>query len=305
MKSKLKHWWKILKNTFSNFIDNKGMKMGASLAYYTVFSITPLLVLIIALGSVFYGRDAIQGEVFAQIGNLIGQDAAKQIQEMLKNNAMNFNNFWATVLSVLTLLIGASTMFAEIQDSINQIWGLKPRAKKGFIKLLMNRLLSFSMIIVLGFLLLVSLMLTAVMSALIMQLKHILPDAFVNALFILDYGLSFIITTLLFASIFKVLPDARIKLKDVMVGSMVTAGLFMVGKLLIAYYLTNFGNISAYGAAGSIVVTLLWVYYTSLILYIGAEFTHSYMRANGDEIEPMPYAEVENPEKTGNVVKKP
>lgn len=211
-------------------------------------------------------------------------------QEMLRKTTMEYNSTWATILGFVTLLIGASTIFAEIQDSINIIWGLRPKPHKGLIKIILNRLLSFSMIIVLGFLLLVSLILNALLTAFIDKLKSFFIEDIVKYFSIIDYALVFIIITLLFAAIFKVLPDAKIKFKDVIVGAMVTAGLFMLGRLLISYYMQNLTNISAYGAAGSIILILLWVYYTSIILYLGAVFTQVYVSKKGSKIEPYNYA---------------
>lgn len=285
-----RQWLGVIKSTFIKFFDDRGMKLSASLAYYTVFSLPALLILLIGLGSLFYGREAIQGEIFHAINDWIGSNAAAQVQEMLKKTTLEYNSVWATIIGFITLLIGASTIFAEIQDSINMIWELKPKPNKGFIKLVLNRLLSFSMIIVLGFLLLVSLILNAMLTAFVEKLKSLFPDQIVKFFFVFDYAFIFIVITLLFAAIFKVLPDARIKFKDVIIGAMVTAGLFMLGRLLIGYYMQNIADLSTYGAAGSIIVILLWVYYTSIILYLGAEFTKVYVIKKGDKIKPYNYA---------------
>ncbi|HEX3007593.1 MAG TPA: YihY/virulence factor BrkB family protein [Bacteroidales bacterium] len=285
-----KEWLGIVKSTFGKFFDDKGMKLSASLAYYTVFSLPALLILIIGLGGIFFGREAIEGEIFHAINEWIGAKAASQVQEMLKKTTLEYNSWWATILGVITLLIGASTVFAEIQDSINTIWELKPKPNKGLVKLVLNRLLSFSMIVVLGFLLMVSLILNAILSAFVEKLKSMFHAKIVEYFFVLDYAFIFVVITLLFAAIFKVLPDARIKFKDVIVGAMVTAGLFMLGRFLIEYYMQNIANLSAYGAAGSIIIILLWVYYTSIILYLGAEFTQVYITKKGDIVKPYNYA---------------
>ncbi len=285
-----KEWLSVIKKTFGKFFDDKGMKLSASLAYYTIFSLPALLILIIGLGSIFYGREAIQGEIFHGINDWVGAKAAAQVQEMLKKTTLEYNSIWATLLGVITLLIGASTIFAEIQDSINIIWGLKPKPNKGLIKLVLNRLLSFSMILVLGFLLMVSLLLNAMLTTFIEKLKSLFTEQIVKFFFIFDYLFVFTVITLLFASIFKVLPDARIKFRDVVIGAMVTAGLFMPGRLLIDYYMKNVADLSTYGAAGSVIVILLWVYYTSIILYLGAEFTQVYVTKRGHEIIPYNYA---------------
>lgn len=287
---KSKDWFSIIKSTFSKFLDDKGMKLSASLAYYTIFSLPALLILIIGLGSIFYGREAIQGEIFHNINSWVGAKAAAQIQEMLKKSTLEYNNVWATMLGIITLLVGASSIFAEIQDSINIIWELRPKPKKGLTKLILNRLLSFSMILVLGFLLLVSLLLNALLNAFLGKLKAYFNEEIVQYFFIFDYIFVFVVISLLFASIFKVLPDARIKFRDVFMGAMVTAGLFMLGRLLINYYMQNIANITTYGTAGSIIIILLWIYYTSIILYLGAEFTQVYVTRKGNKIEPYDYA---------------
>lgn len=300
----IKDWWSIIKSTFAKFFEDNGLKLSAALAYYTIFSITPLLIIVIALGSIFYGKDAIQGQVFRQISDVIGSSGTSQIQEMLQKTSMNYNNIWAAIIGIITLLIGASGIFGEIQESINIIWKLKPKPNKGFIKLIVNRLLSFSMIVVLGFILLVSLILNALLGGFLNKLKTIFPDQVVSYFFIIDYIFMFLVIVVLFASIFKVLPDAKIKWKEVLAGSVVTSVLFFIGKFCIGFYLSNFGNVSAYGSAGSILIILLWVYYTSIILYLGAEFTHQYITYKGRPIEPVQYAVWDEKAKKTSEVKK-
>lgn len=286
----IKDWWTIIKTTFGKFSDDKGLKLSAALAYYTIFSITPLLVIIIGVGSIFYGKEAIQGEIFQQISSTVGTTGAAQIQDMLQKTSTQYNNIWATIIGIITLLLGASGIFGEIQESINLIWKLKPKANKGFLKLVINRLLSFSMIVVLGFVLLVSLVLNALLAAFLEKLKQFFPESVVKYFFIIDYAVMFMVIVILFAAIFKVLPDAKIKWKEVFTGAIATSVLFFVGKYLIGFYLSHFGNVSAYGSAGSVLIILLWVYYTAIILYLGAEFTHQHIRFNGRSIEPLQYA---------------
>lgn len=286
----IKHWLTIFKTAFSDFFDDRGPKLSASLAYYTIFSLPALLVLIIGLGSLFYGKAAFQGEVFRYINSFVGDTAALQIEEMLKHTITQYNNVWATIIGGITLLMVASGIFAEIQDSINLIWRLKPAPKKGLMNFLMNRLLSFSMIVVLGFILLTSLLLNALLSAFLAKLKSYFPSGFVDSLYLFDYIVIVLVIAFLFAAIFKVLPDAKIKWKDVLLGSFITTLLFIGGKFLIGFYLKKFGNVSAYGAAGSVILVLLWVYYTSFILYFGVEFTQAHMHHSGKVIEPYRYA---------------
>lgn len=287
----VKEWIKLSGKTFGKFIDDRGIKLSAALAYYTIFSLPAMLFTLIGLGSLFLGKEAIQGEIFHHINSFVGASAAKQIEDLLKSTSINQNNIWATVIGFFFLFISATGIFVEIQDSINFIWGLKARPKKGLIKLLFNRLLSFSMIIVLGFILLVSLMLNAMLGAFLNTLKDIFPENIVNLFNILNYAVMIVVIIFLFAAIFKVLPDAKIKLKDVIIGATFTSVLFFIGKFLISFYLTNYGNVSAYGAAGSLILIILWVYYTSIILYLGAEFTQIHLRAKGRQIEPVNYAE--------------
>lgn len=289
-KSIIKSGLTILKNAFSDFLDDRGPKLSASLAYYTIFSLPALLVVLIGLGSIFLGRAAFQGEVFRYINSFVGDVAAAQIEDMLKNTTTNYNNIWATIIGGITLLVVASGIFAEIQDSINLIWRLKPAPKKGLINFVMNRLLSFSMVLVLGFILLTSLLLNALLAAFLTKLKSHFPANLVDSLFVIDYIVIIAVIAFLFAAIFKVLPDAKIKWKDVILGSIITTLLFVGGKFLIGFYLKKFGNISAYGAAGSVILILLWVYYTSFILYFGVEFTQAHIHHQGKVIEPYKYA---------------
>ena len=282
--------WKVLKQCFTGFVDDKIMRLSASLAYYTVFSMGPLLIVIIYLCSLFFGREAIEGSIYGQIEDFVGSDTAIQLQEIIKNASIGNKGKVAAVIGVITLLIGATTVFAEIQDSINDIWGIKPKPKKGWLKMLMNRVLSFSIIISLGFLLLVSLGISYLVEALSKSLANAFPDLTVIVFYIVNLLLSFTVITSLFAVIFKVLPDAKIKWRDVMAGAIATALLFMLGKFGISFYISKSDIGSTYGTAGSLVVLLIWVYYSSIILYFGAEFTKAYAVEFGSAIHPNQYA---------------
>jgi len=298
--------FQFIKRVVIDFGDDKAMKFSASLSYYTIFSIAPFLAIIISFSSYFLGREAIQGELYPQINDLVGNEAALQIQQMITNIHLSKNSFIATVVSLVVLILGATGIFSEIQDSINHIWGLKSKPKRGLIKMLLNRLISFSLIISLGFLLMVSLLLNTVVEALSKQLIKFLPGNGVYLVSILNNCLMFILLSLLFGIIFKVLPDARIKWKDVMVGAFATAILFMIGKFCIGFYLGHSNLGSLYGTAGSIIIVMLWVYYSAVILYFGAEFTKVYAKLYGSEILPNDYAvwiktkEVELPPKAMN-----
>lgn len=279
-----------LKEVVSNFSADKALKFSASLSYYTVFSIAPFLAIILSVSGFFFGREAVQGELYPQINQLIGHDAAVQVQEMITNIHLSGNNIFATIVSTVILIIGATGIFNEIQDSINHIWGLKSKPSRGLFKIVLNRLISFSLIVSLGFLLVVSLLLNTVVDALSRQLMKLLPQ---NAVIIVDAVnncLMFVLISFLFGIIFKVLPDARIKWKDVIVGAVTTAVLFMIGKFCIGFYLghSNLGNV--YGTAGSIIIVMVWVYYSAVILYFGAEFTKVYAKHYGGKIVPNDYA---------------
>ncbi|WP_223833983.1 YihY/virulence factor BrkB family protein [Spirosoma profusum] len=282
--------WTVLKDAFSGFQDDRCLKLSAALAYYTVFSLAPLLVLIISLFSIFFGEEAIRGQIFSQINGLVGNEAAKQIQEMIKNVELSGKTNTALIIGIVTLLVGASSLFVEIQDSINLIWRVKPKPKRGWVKLLKDRLLSSSLIVSLGFLLLVSLIVNGIVAALSDYLVRFIPGLGVYIIMAINFSISTVVIAVLFAVIFKVLPDAKISWKDVRWGAIFTALLFMLGQYIIGLYIETTSTSSAYGAAGSLIVILTWIYYTAAILYFGAEFTLAYANHFGVKIEPADYA---------------
>jgi membrane protein len=289
-KIKFKNTWSILKQAFTGFSNDRVLKMSGSLAYSTIFSIAPLIILVISLADIFYGRDAIEGTIYGQIRDFVGNDAAAQIQSMIRNASLSGKSRGAVIIGAITLLVGATSVFGEIQDSINIIWGLKPKPKRGWVKMLLNRLWSFSVIGSFGFILLVSLLVNTIIEALMNQLQRLFPDVTVILVYIANQVVILGITTLLFGVIFKVLPDARIKWRDVLAGAFATSLLFMLGKFVITFYINHSSVSTAYGAAGSLVVILLWVYYSSAILYFGAEFTKAYAAKHGSRIYPNQYA---------------
>ena len=229
---------------------------------------------------------------YNQISGFVGTEAAVQIQQTIRNAALSHNSKFATMVGFITLLIGATSVFSEIQDSINQIWKLKakPFKGKGFFRLIINRLLSFSLVVGLGFILLVSLVINGLMDLLLDRLTVLFPELTVIMVYIFNLILTFGITSLLFGMIFKVLPDARIEWKHVRAGAFATAALFMVGKFLIGFYLGRSELSTTYGTAGSAIVLLLWVYYSAMILYFGAVFTHVFAAHTGSRIYPNKYA---------------
>lgn len=280
-----------LKTVFSEFSADNILKYSASLAYYTVFSIAPLLVIVSRLSSFFLGKEAVQGELFIQIRGLVGDLAAKQIQDVVRNIHLKGDNFFASSASVVILLIGATTLFGEVQDSLNKIWGLRVKKRKTWWKLILTRLISFSLIVCIGFIMVVSLVLNALVSAFGKFIGRFIQNFSLYFIEIAEGILSFIITAFLFSLMFKVLPDARIKWKDVLFGGLVTAIFFSVGKFAIGFYLGNTNLTTLYGAAGSVIIIMIWVYYSSIILYLGAEFTKVHSKFFGGKITPTDFAE--------------
>jgi membrane protein len=302
----LKDWFTIIKAAYNGFSDDLALKYSASLAYYTIFSLAPLLLLVISVAGIVLGKDAIQGQIFHEINGLVGNEAAKQIQDMIKNLEMSGKSTISVIIGAITLIIGATTVFGEIQQSINIIWKVKPKPKTGWIKMIKDRLLSGSMIVTLGFLLLVSFVVNGLLLAVSERLKAFLPDITVLFFEAINVVISFIVIAVLFGVIFKVLPDAKIRWRDVRSGAVFTAILFMIGRLVIGLYISSSGTSSTYGAAGSLIVILLWVYYTAAILYFGAEFTRAYADFHGVQIEPAEFAvHVEQTEVVKDVKKLP
>ena len=277
---------RVLKKTFLGFIDDNAFKLSASLSYYTIFAIGPLLLIIMSLAGVFFGKEAVQGKLYGQIRGLVGNEAAVQIQSIIQNISQSHHGTIGAIIGVIILVLGATGVFTEIQDSINYIWSVKAKPKKGWLKFLMNRLISFSLVVSMGFVLLVSLILNALMDILSEKLVRLFEDYTIYLFYGLNIIIIFMIITALFAIIFKVLPDATIGWKEAFVGAGFTALLFLLGKFLIGYYLGKADMGLTYGAAASIVIILSWVYYSSLILYFGAEFTKVYAIETGSKIMP-------------------
>ena len=287
-----KKLWNIFKRSVSDFIDDNVLKLSSSLAFSTIFSLPGLLIIIIWLATIFYGREIIEGTIVKQITGFVGSNAANSIQEAMRSSMFSDTSKIATIIGFGSLIIGATAVFGEIQDSINLIWKLKskPKKGKGWLRLIINRLLSFSIIISLGFILLVSLVINGAMDILLNHLLQRFPDITVVVLYIVNLVLTFFITAFIFGIIFKVLPDAKIEWRHVRVGAFTTAFLFMSAKFLISYYLGYSRMTTAYGTTGSIIIVLLWVYFSAMILYFGAAFTRQYAIEMGSNIYPNKYA---------------
>lgn len=283
---------KIMGEFFTEFMANKVPKLAAALAYYTIFSFAPLVLIVMRLSDIFYGREAVEGKVYQDLSNLVGRDGALQIQQAIRNTTFSSGGYFATIVGIITLIIGATGIFAEIQDSINMIWHLKAKPRKGWgiFRMLINRLLSFSMVAVLGFLLLVSLIVNSVMDIFLQNFSQQFPQVQTILVYIVNLVLSFFIIAFLIGIIFKVLPDAKIKWNHIRPGVIITTVLFMIGKFLISFYLGNSRITTTYGAAGSLLILIVWVYYSAIILYIGAVFTRLFAMHKGSQIYPNNYA---------------
>lgn len=276
----LKTIWKLLKLTWEEWTDDNGASLSAALSYYTVFSLAPILVIAVAVAGLFFGEEAARGQLVGQIRGMVGEQGAELTQTMIANASEPAKGTLATILGVLTLLFGATGAFSEMQASLNHIWDLPKRKSSGMWNWISTRFISFTLVLGTGFLLLVSLILSAVFAAMTELFGRVGVDLEVWGQLI-NFVLSFVLTGVLFALIYRILPDVDIAWRDVWVGAFVTAALFSVGKLLIGIYLGNAGTASTYGAAGSLVVVMLWVYYSAQILFLGAEFTQVYSRMFG------------------------
>lgn len=278
-------WVDLFKRVIEDWIEDKALRLSAALAYYSIFSLAPLLVIAIGIAALVMGRDAATGQLYGELKNYVGAAPADALQSMVQSANKPAQGILATVIGFATLLLGASGVFGQLKEALNTIWEVEEKAHAGFLGMLRGKLLNFGMVLVIGFLLLVSLGLTTAIAGLNHRLATVLPmPTFLWSA--IGFVLSFGIVTALFALIFKVLPDARVGWRDVWVGAILTALLFEVGKTGLSWYLGRESTANAYGAAGSIVLLLLWVYYTSCILFFGAEFTQVYAHDRGRVIEP-------------------
>ena len=282
--------WSLLKQTFAEWTEDKVPQLGAALAFYTALSIAPLLVISLAIAAMIFGEDAARGEIQHQMQSMVGDEGAKAIEEMIASANKPTTGTVATVLSVITLLFGASGVFGQLQQSLNTIWEVQPKPGRGIMGMIRDRFLSFAMVFGIAFLLLVSLIISAAMASLATVMDR-LPDSLHWLSQAVHFGISFAVITLLFAMMFKYLPDVKIAWSDVWLGAGITAALFTIGKFAIGLYLGHSSMASSYGVAGSFVVLLVWVYYSAQILFFGAEFTQVYANQFGSRIIPSENAE--------------
>lgn len=272
--------WSILRETFQEWQEDKAPQLGASLAFYSLLSLAPLVVIALAIAGAFFGDEAARGELVSQIRGLVGSEGGQAIEEMITHARKPTAGVLATLLGTATLLFGASGVFGQLQEALNTIWNVKPKPGRGIWGLVKDRFFSFTMVLGTGFLLLVSLALSASLAAVGRYLGGLIPEA--QAAWAVVNGLvSFAVVAALFALIFKYVPDVAIRARDVLVGAVITAAFFTVGKFALGLYLGTQGIGSAYGAAGSLVVLVVWVYYSAQILLFGAEFTQVYARHAG------------------------
>ena len=297
--------WQFLKKTVYNWIDDEPFVLAAALSYYTLFSLAPLLTIAIAMAGLFFGQEAAQNQVVETTRGLVGKESAQAIQEMVrKAGEKPAAGIISTVFGVIALLFGAGGVVGQLQTSFNKVWGVAPKPGQGIWGFIRQRFISFAMVLSIGFLLLVSLVVSAVLSGMSTLLGNIFGGA--EALgHGLDLLVSFAFITLLFALIYKFLPDASIRWKDVWIGAVFTSMLFTIGKSLIGLYLGNSGVTSVYGAAGSLITVLLWVYYSALIFFFGAELTRVYATEYGSGVAPADNAQLVDAKKTTETERKP
>jgi membrane protein len=282
-------WW-VLKHAFIGWWNDNVPRLGASLAYYTLFALAPILIVAIAVAGLAFGQEAVRGEIVGQIRGLVGVEGARAVQAMLEGAAKPASGVLATTIGLVTAFLGATGAFIELQNALNAIWRVKPKPGVSVKAFLLQRLISFGLVVGVGFVLLVSLLVSAALSA----LDHFLGSAF-PGLAVLWTASSVLVSlgvvTLLFAMVYKVLPDVELGWRDVWIGALVTAGFFNVGKQVIGLYLGTSSVASSYGAAGSVVVLLVWVYYSAQVVLLGAEFTRFYVERFRGEPPPMKHAE--------------
>jgi membrane protein len=286
----LKSICELVKQTLSEWIAQDVSKMGAALAFNTIFAIAPLFVIVLAIGGFVFGEQAASRELFSQVSGLVGSEGGETIQALVSAAHKPKTGAWEGIIAAATLFVGATGVFVQLQDALNAIWGVRRQPGRGLRNFIKDRLLSFALIVGIGFLLLVSLVLSAGLSAMGKFMVGLLP-AHERIWQGINFLVSLGVITVLFAMIFKVLPDVKIAWRDVWIGAIITTLLFNVGKLLFGLYLARSSVTSAFGATGSLVIVLLWVWYSAQILFFGAKFTQVYSNRYGSHFEPVPGAE--------------
>lgn len=280
----------IFRDTFNQWLAREPFRSSAVISFYTIFSLPGLLVIIINLAGYFYGEEAVTRRISSEIGNMIGRNTAKDIEAIIANASVHQDFTFASLVGIATLIFGATGVFYQLQQTLNVIWEVKPQPKRKIVKMVLDRIFSFGLILAVGFLLLVSLVLSTLLSIVSSWVAYYFSETFNVVFRILDLSLSLGVVTFLFAAIFKFLPDAKIPWKDVWVGALVTAMLFVIAKFALGLYFGHSNPASAYGAAGTVILLMLWVSYAGLILLFGAEFTRIYADRHGTQIKPLEFA---------------
>lgn len=290
IKSKLNFFWETLKETYTEWNDSSASKDSASLAYYAIFSIPGLLIIIIWIAGNFFGQEAIQGEISNQINALMGEESAKSIEEMIASALIDKQNIFMKIVGVFSLVFGATTIFFQLQKSLNSLWDVEAAPKKALVKFLLDRANSLGMILVIGFLLMITMLLSTVISLFNNFITTQLGLETYILMEVVNYVIGFLIVVLVFAFMFKVLPDVQISWKSVWTGAILTAVLFTLGKFLLSLYFAEFKPSSAFGKAGTIILIMMWINYSCMLIFFGAEFTKVYAQRRGYKIVPSTHA---------------
>ena len=296
-KHNIKNLGILFKRTFKEWNEKDPFRQSAVIAYYAIFSIPGLLVLIITIAGYFFGNDAVNNDIFRQISATLGSETALQIKDILEKSSQSKSSLWGSITGGVILLVGATGVFVELQKTLNLIWNVKLKKQSGIIIYLKSRLFSFGLILAIAFLLIISLVISTALAAMSDWVKVDTSPFMISVFTIINLVISLVVISLLFAMIFKILPDAKIEWKHVWLGSLVTGLLFTLGKTGLAYYFGQAQPASIYGAAGSVILILLWVSYSSMILFFGAEFTATYAKMYSGIIAPTEIAKVEIPTK--------
>jgi membrane protein len=280
----------LLKETFKDWNDDDAFTQAAAVSYYAIFSLPAILILVINIAGVLFGKSNIENKISGTIGKTLGQDSAHQIQTMVHSATTHGSSTLMTIIGIGVLLVSATGFFIQLQKALNRMWEVKTKDDAGIMYLIKDRFLSFGIILAVGFLLMISLVITTLLSVLSNYIQQILPDIMIYVFYVINFIITFGVITVLFALIFKYLPDVQIEFRSVWVGAMVTAFLFLLGKEGLSIYFSKANPGSAYGAAGSLILILLWIYYSCLLLFFGAEFTQSHAKKYGHTIKPTEHA---------------
>ena len=281
---------KILVDSIKDFTSNESMSFAAGTAFYTIFSLPAFLIIILNVGASLHEKEEIREEIFIQISNLAGEESRQTLESILENFALNSDDMISAGIAIIILIFSATTVFVSLQKSINHIWHIKPKPTKGWLKLAINRLLSFSIVLVIGFILVLSLVLDAVVSFTFQKIDNLLININLELIYYVEIIVSQLILIIIFALMYKILPDAKVRWKDTWIGALITALLFVVGKFLIGFYMSTSDLSSTYGAAGSLVILLIWIYYSVVIFLFGAQITFYIAENIGGGVKPKKHA---------------